>query len=161
MFICYNFKYNSNKPNYNSKIKKEIISLGHPELSNPNELVGKYVEPEDWNKLIEEEDVVLIDTRNKFEYLMGTFSESKSINLTNFSDFKENIKSLQLNDKKQNYLIFCTGGIRCEKASIIMKELGYENVFQLKGGILNYLKSKKNESKWEGECFVFDDRISI
>ena len=141
------------------KIKDEIIKVGFS-ASDCRMNSNKYLNPEEWNEYINNGSVV-IDTRNKFEYLMGTFSESKSLNLTNFSDFKENFKSLQLDDKKQNYLIFCTGGIRCEKASIIMKELGYENVFQLKGGILNYLKSKKNESKWEGECFVFDDRISI
>ena len=141
------------------KIKDEIIKIGFNVRDNDIDK-NKYLNPNEWNDYIDSGSII-IDARNKFEYLMGTFKESRNLNLINFSDFKKNFESLGLNDKNQNYLIFCTGGIRCEKASIIMKDLGYENVFQLKGGILNYLKSKKNQSKWKGECFVFDDRISI
>ena len=143
------------------KIKKEIISLGHPELSNPNELVGKYVEPEDWNKLIEEENVVLIDTRNKYETSIGTFKNAIVPPLRNFKEFPNFIKKNDLN-KNSKIAMFCTGGIRCEKASSYLLKSGFKEVLHLHGGIIKYLETVPSEdSKWEGECFVFDNRVSV
>ena len=98
--------------------------------------------------------------RNRFEYLMGTFENSKSLELLNFSDIRESLKDNRVMNTSQDIAIFCTGGIRCEKATIALKEIGFNSVFQLKGGIINYLDQQKKNNKWRGECFVFDDRIS-
>ena len=92
---------------------------------------------------------------------MGTFKDSKSLDLINFSDIKEVLKSNNDIDKKKDIAIFCTGGIRCEKAAFILKDLGFNNIFQLNGGIINYLENNKDSRKWDGECFVFDDRITL
>ena len=134
------------------KIKDEIISLGRPKSSNPNKNVGKYLEPYEWNALLEKEDVILIDTRNYYETSIGTFKNSMIPNMSNFKDFPKFVDSLS-KYKNKNIAMFCTGGIRCEKASSYMIEQGFKNVFHLKGGIINYLgQIKEKISKWQGEC---------
>ena len=143
------------------KIKDEIISLGRPKSSNPNKNVGKYLEPYEWNALLEKEDVILIDTRNYYETSIGTFKNSMIPNMSNFKDFPKFVDSLS-KYKNKNIAMFCTGGIRCGKASSYMIEQGFKNVFHLKGGIINYLgQIKEKISKWQGECFVFDSRVSV
>ena len=143
------------------KVKKEIISLGFPEISNPNQNVGTYVEPKDWNSLIEQDDVVLIDTRNYYESSIGTFNKAKLPETKNFKQFPKFINTLDLN-KDSKVAMFCTGGIRCEKASSFLLSKGFKEVFHLKGGIIKYLEEvPEKESKWEGECFVFDNRVAI
>ena len=143
------------------KTKEELISLGYPELSNPNQLVGKYVEPEEWNKIVNDEDVVLIDTRNKYETSIGTFKNAVLPDIKNFKEFPSFIKKNNIN-KNAKIAMFCTGGIRCEKATSYLLKKGFKNVSHLKGGIIKYLeKIPKDQSKWVGECFVFDNRVSI
>ncbi len=142
------------------KIKKEIIKVGL-KISENDINKNEYLNPKQWDNLLDNKPIVL-DTRNRFEYLLGTFENAKSLDLDSFSDFKKKVIESKRLDKKQDIAIFCTGGIRCEKASVILKNLGFENVFQLKGGIINYLNHNKNiDSKWKGDCFVFDDRITL
>ena len=142
------------------KIKKEIIKVGL-KISENDINKNEYLNPKQWDNFLDNKPIVL-DTRNRFEYLLGTFENAKSLDLDSFSDFKEKVIESKRLDKKQDIAIFCTGGIRCEKASVILKNLGFENVFQLKGGIINYLNHNKNiDSKWKGDCFVFDDRITL
>ena len=140
------------------KIKKEIVPM---ELSLSSKIKNKnnYIEPNKWNKLIKDKDTLVLDSRKPFEYDVGTFKKSINPKVDNFRDFPKYLSKL---NKKKSIAMFCTGGIRCEKASIFLKKKGFKNVYQLRGGILNYLKkvSKKN-SLWKGECFVFDNRISV
>jgi len=129
---------------------------------DPNQSVGTYVKPEDWNNLINDPDVVLIDTRNNYEYEIGSFKGAINPNTETFREFpsftKNSLKKYQ--DKK--IAMFCTGGIRCEKSTAYLKSEGFENVFHLQGGILKYLEEvEEEESLWEGECFVFDDRVAV
>ena len=146
------------------KLKKEIVTIGDTKI-NPNELAGEYVDPKDWNKLIEDEETIIIDTRNNYEYSIGTFKNSINPKTKNFREFPEWLEKQNFNnhDKKNKKIaMFCTGGIRCEKASSLMKNKGFKNVFHLKGGILKYFESiPEVQSRWEGECFVFDDRVSL
>lgn len=143
------------------KLKKEIVTLG-VEGINPNEKVGTYVAPEDWNALISDPDVVLIDTRNGYECDIGTFRGAIDPQTTTFREFPEYISKNFNPARHKKVAMFCTGGIRCEKASSLMVGLGFENVYHLQGGILKYLeKVPPSESLWEGECFVFDQRISV
>ena len=143
------------------KIKKELISLGYPELSNPNEVVGTYVEPKDWNDLIAEENLILIDTRNKYETSIGTFHNAILPQVRNFKEFPGFINKYKVK-KDTKIAMFCTGGIRCEKASAYLLKTGFKEVFHLKGGIIKYLETvPRKDSKWIGECFVFDNRVSI
>ena len=146
------------------KLKKEIVTIGDKSI-NPNEIVGDYIEPENWNNLISNENTILIDTRNNYEYSIGTFKNAINPNTVKFREFPEWVKNQNFteNDKKnKNVAMFCTGGIRCEKASSMMLKDGFKNVSHLKGGILNYFESISQEnSLWEGECFVFDDRVSV
>ena len=125
-----------------------------------NKIVTKNkIEPKDWNKFILKKETVLIDTRKSFEFKVGTFKGSINPELNNFRDFPQYFKTLK---KNQNIGMFCTGGIRCEKASAYLKKKGFKNVYQLKGGIINYLDNvKKKDSLWNGDCFVFDNRVSI
>ena len=138
------------------KIKKEVVPIG----MKLNKIVTKNkVEPKDWNKFILKKETVLIDTRKSFEFKVGTFKGSINPELNNFRDFPQFFKTLK---KNQNIGMFCTGGIRCEKASAYLKKKGFKNVYQLKGGIINYLDNvKKKDSLWSGDCFVFDNRVSI
>ena len=143
------------------KLKKEIVSLGRPNINLSNRS-GIRVDPKNWNILLADPDVVLVDARNDYEYQIGTFKNAISPKTTNFREFPAFIKE-KLNTKKNKKIaIFCTGGIRCEKASSYMLSKGFENVYQLNGGILKYMDEiETDKSLWEGECFVFDSRVSV
>ncbi len=143
------------------KLKKEIVSLGRPNINLSNRS-GIRVDPKNWNILLADPDVVLVDVRNDYEYQIGTFKNAISPKTTNFREFPTFIKE-KLNTKKNKKIaIFCTGGIRCEKASSYMLSKGFENVYQLNGGILKYMDEiETDKSLWEGECFVFDSRVSV
>jgi UPF0176 protein len=149
-------------PRLKIKIKDEIVSIGNKK-ADPLLQVGDYVEPEDWNKLINRKDVLVIDTRNTYENAIGSFKNSIQPETTNFREFPDWINNLDKNiDKNTEIAMFCTGGIRCEKASSLMKQQGFKNVSHLRGGILNYIETvHEQESLWQGECFVFDDRVSV
>ncbi len=140
------------------KIKKEIVPMNL--IINSNERnMETHLEPKEWNKLIKNKDTHIIDTRKPFEYKVGTFKKSVNPNVTNFRDFPKYLNKLKKNNP---VAMFCTGGIRCEKTSVYLKKKGFKNIYQLNGGILNYLqKIKKKDSLWKGECFVFDNRISL
>ena len=140
------------------KIKDEIIKAGFT-ISEDMVSKNKSLEPDAWDKLLDQKPLI-IDMRNRFEYLLGTFDNSESLELLNFSDLRRSLKNNQDLDRNRDVAIFCTGGIRCEKATVALREIGFNNIFQLKGGIINYLDKKKDKSKWQGECFVFDDRIT-
>jgi UPF0176 protein len=143
------------------KLKKEIVTLGVAGI-NPNERVGTYVAPEDWNVLISDPDVILIDTRNGYEVDIGTFRCAIDPQTTTFREFPAYISKNFNPAKHKKVAMFCTGGIRCEKASSLMVAQGFEQVYHLQGGILKYLeKIPPAESLWQGECFVFDQRISV
>ena len=140
------------------KIKNEIVPMNLTINSNERN-IETHLEPKEWNKLIKNKDTHIIDTRKPFEYKVGTFKRSVNPNVTNFRDFPKYLNKLK---KNKPVAMFCTGGIRCEKTSVYLKKKGFKNIYQLNGGILNYLnKIKKNESLWRGECFVFDNRISL
>ena len=139
------------------KIKKEVVPMGLS-LSMINKK-DNHVDPKKWNKLIVDKETLVLDSRKPFEYNVGTFKRSVNPDVDNFREFPKYLNKL---DKKKPIAMFCTGGIRCEKASVFLEKKGFKNVYQLKGGILNYLKNvKKKESLWNGECFVFDNRISV
>ena len=146
------------------KLKKEIVTMGDESI-DPTMLVGEYVDPKDWNDLIEDKNTIIIDTRNNYEYSIGTFKNSINPETKKFKEFPKWIdkKEFTTHEKNnKNIAMFCTGGIRCEKASSLMKKEGFKNVYHLKGGILKYFESiSVDNSKWEGECFVFDDRVSV
>jgi len=140
------------------KIKNEVVPLGLKINSN-NKKLNRYISGKSWNKLISNKETLVVDARKPFEYDVGTFKNSINPNIQNFRDFPRYLKKI---DKTKPVAMFCTGGIRCEKASIYLKRKGFKNVFQLKGGILNYLnKIEKKDSLWKGECFVFDNRVSL
>jgi len=139
------------------KIKDEIIKFNTPIDSKCFNKI-EMVEPDLWDKLLDE-DIQLIDMRNDFEYSLGTFNNAINLKLINFTDLKMRSSTLNKLDKNKKTAIFCTGGIRCEKAGRYLSSLGFNSVYQLKGGIVNYLNNNKN--KWSGNCFVFDDRILI
>ncbi len=145
------------------KLKDEIVSIGN-ELADPRKIVGEYVQPKDWNNLISQDNVLILDVRNTYEVSIGTFKKSKQPETANFREFPDwlvNQESSGIN-KNKTVAMFCTGGIRCEKASSLMKAKGFENIYHLQGGILNYLeKVDEQDSLWEGECFVFDDRVAV
>ena len=139
------------------KIKNEVVPMGLT-LSLKNKK-DNHIDPKKWNKLISDKETLVLDSRKPFEYEVGTFKKSVNPDVVNFREFPKYLNKL---DKKKPIAMFCTGGIRCEKASVFLEKKGFKNVFQLKGGILNYLKNvKKNESLWSGECFVFDNRVSV
>jgi|TARA_B110000881_G_scaffold164970_1_gene148056 UPF0176 protein len=140
------------------KIKKEVVPIGL-NLDKKNKKNNNYVEPKKWNELIKKKDTLLIDARKPFEYKVGTFKGASNPNVNKFRDFPKYLNKVK---KNQSVAMFCTGGIRCEKASVYLKNNGFKNVYQLKGGILAYLeKIKKEKSLWKGECYVFDNRISL
>ena len=140
------------------KIKKEVVPMNLT-LNSKDRNIKTHLDPKEWNKLIKNKDTHIIDTRKPFEYKVGTFKKSVNPNINNFRDFPKYLNKLK---KNKPVAMFCTGGIRCEKTSVYLKKKGFENIFQLNGGILNYLKKiKKTESLWKGECFVFDNRISL
>ena len=146
------------------KIKKEIVSMGKTEVK-PAKVTGKYITPELWNDIIADPNTVLVDTRNYYEHSVGTFANSIQPNTKSFREFPEwvdqELKPM-MNKKTKKIAMFCTGGIRCEKASSYLLKEGFEEVLQLQGGIQKYLQEvKPEESLWQGECFVFDDRVSL
>lgn len=143
------------------RLKKEIVTMGQPDL-DPSRVTGVRVEPQQWNELISSPDVLLIDTRNLYEYEVGTFKNAVSPGLDSFREFPEFVRRNLDRNSHKRVAMFCTGGIRCEKASAYMLEQGFEQVYQLKGGILRYLQEVRPEdSLWEGECFVFDGRVAV
>lgn len=143
------------------KLKKEIVTIGVEGVS-PNEKVGTYVEPADWNALISDPEVLLIDTRNDYEVSIGTFEGAIDPQTRSFREFPEYVKAHYDPAKHKKVAMFCTGGIRCEKASSYMLQQGFDEVFHLKGGILKYFEEVPLEqSRWNGECFVFDNRVTV
>jgi len=143
------------------RLKSEIVTLRAPE-ANPAKLVGTYVEPEDWNALIDRNDVVLVDTRNDYEVGLGTFARALDPATQSFTEFKDYVADNLDPARDKKVAMFCTGGIRCEKASSYLLSQGFEEVFHLKGGILKYLeKVPEADSRFAGECFVFDERVSV
>ena len=140
------------------KIKKEVVPM---DLKMPNRIKKKntHIDPIKWNKLIKNKKTLLLDARKPFEHKVGSFRKSLNPNIGNFRDFPKYLKKLK---KDKPIAMFCTGGIRCEKASVYLEKKGFKNIYQLKGGILNYLKKiKQKNSLWKGECFVFDNRVSL
>jgi UPF0176 protein len=143
------------------RIKKEIVTIGDPTV-DPRTTVGTYVAPRDWNALISAPDVVVIDTRNSFEHAFGTFDRAVDPGTAAFGDFPTYVRERLSADKTRRIAMFCTGGIRCEKATSFLKREGFENVFHLEGGILKYLEDvPADESLWRGGCFVFDERVAL
>ena len=153
----------SNNPFYRMKVrlKKEIVALGVSGVS-PIKKVGQYVEPSDWNQLISDPNTIVIDTRNGYEVDIGSFKGAINPNTETFREFPGYIDEKLTPNKNKKIAMFCTGGIRCEKATSLMLEKGFENVYHLQGGILKYLEEVPEEkSLWEGECFVFDQRVAL
>jgi len=151
------------QPFYRMKVrlKKEIVSLG-VEGVDPNRVVGEYISPRDWNALISRRDVRVVDTRNHYEYHLGTFKGAEDPNTASFRDFPKWAASHLDPAKDPEIAMFCTGGIRCEKATSYLLEQGFKRVYHLDGGILNYLETiDPAESLWEGDCFVFDNRVTV
>ena len=143
------------------RLKKEIVTLRQPQV-DPTRTVGTYVDPKDWNDLISDPDVIVLDTRNVYETQLGTFKNAVDPQTDVFTQFPDFVKSKLDPQKHQKVAMFCTGGIRCEKASSYMLHEGFKEVYHLKGGILKYLEEvPPEESMWEGECFVFDRRVGI
>ena len=159
------FKYShaSERPFNKFKVrpKKELITLRKPE-ADPNQQVGQYVSPEDWNDLINDPEVLLVDTRNDYETKVGIFDGAIDPNMKIFTEFPDWVEQNLDPAKHKKVAMFCTGGIRCEKASAYMLAHGFENVYHLKGGILKYLETiPADQSKWKGDCFVFDKRVAV
>ena len=154
---------NSSKPFNRMKVrlKKEIVTMGQPNI-DPRKAVGKYIKPENWNTFIENDDVVVIDTRNNYEVQIGSFKDSINPETNNFRQFPEWWEKNKDKYQGKKIAMFCTGGIRCEKSSNYLLSQGVKDVFHLQGGILKYLeKVNKEESNWTGECYVFDHRVSV
>lgn len=155
--------FDDKMPFYRScvKLKKEIVTMGIEGI-DPKQVVGTYVKPEDWNALISNPDVTLIDTRNDYEVAIGTFKNAQDPKTETFRQFPDYVKSNMDPKKQKKVAMFCTGGIRCEKSTAYLKEQGFEEVYHLQGGILKYLETvPEEESLWQGECFVFDNRVSV
>lgn len=155
--------YDTTVPFYRTrvKLKKEIVTMGIDTI-DPNHIVGTYVKPEDWNALISDPDVLLIDTRNEYEVAIGTFKDAVNPSTETFREFPEYAKQNLDKNKHKKVAMFCTGGIRCEKSTAYLKSQGFDEVYHLQGGILKYLENVPVEnSLWEGECFVFDNRVSV
>ncbi|MBN2162184.1 MAG: rhodanese-related sulfurtransferase [Pontiellaceae bacterium] len=154
---------NNENPFYRTKVrlKKEIVTMGVPGI-DPGQTAGTYVEPRDWNKLIMEPDTLLIDTRNDYEFGIGTFENAVNPKTATFREFPDYVQQNLDPARHRKVAMFCTGGIRCEKSTAYLKELGFEEVYHLKGGILKYLEEvPEDQSMWRGECFVFDNRVSV
>ena len=143
------------------RLKKEIVTLGRADIK-PQKLTGKHISPRDWNELIDDPDTLVIDTRNEYEVEVGTFPNAIDLGTDSFRQFPDFAEKLAKADKNRPLAMFCTGGIRCEKAAALMLELGFKDVNQLQGGILNYLEQVGGEdNRWDGECFVFDSRVAV
>ena len=155
--------YVDENPFYRTKVKlkKEIVTMGVAGI-DPNKIVGTYVEARDWNALIADPEVLLLDTRNKYEVEIGSFAGAVNPGTDSFREFPDYVKKQLDPGKHKKVAMFCTGGIRCEKSTAYLREQGFEEVYHLKGGILKYLEEvPESESKWEGECFVFDNRVTV
>ncbi len=147
------------------KLKREIVTMGVPNVQAET-MAGTYVSPEDWNALIDDPDVVVVDTRNDYEVSIGTFKRAINPHTASFTEFPEWVKEQSAEGgvlhNKPRLAMFCTGGIRCEKSTAYMRTLGFDEVYHLEGGILKYLETiPSGESRWDGECFVFDERVSV
>ncbi len=143
------------------RLRKEIVALGRPDIL-PHEKTGTHVPPEEWNSLIEDPNVVVIDTRNHYEVEVGTFPRAIDPQTDSFRQFPDFAKELAGISKDRPLAMFCTGGIRCEKATALMLELGFNEVYHLQGGVLKYLEDMPAEEiRWDGECFVFDTRVAV
>lgn len=161
--LQYKESINETRPFYRMKVrlKKEIVTLGAPGL-DPRQTVGTYVKPEDWDTLISDPDVLLVDTRNDYEVEVGTFKGAINPQTKSFRDFKAFVEEKLDASQHKKVAMFCTGGIRCEKSTSYLLAKGFENVYHLQGGILKYLEDVPAEdSSWEGECFVFDQRVTV
>jgi UPF0176 protein len=161
--LPYKESWAQEQPFYRMKVrlKKEIVSLG-VEGVDPNRMVGEYVAPGEWNVLISRKDVRVIDTRNHYEYHLGSFQGAEDPETGSFRDFPEWVSRNLDPNSDQNIAMFCTGGIRCEKATSYLLELGFKRVYHLDGGILNYLETvDEKDSLWKGDCFVFDNRVTV
>jgi UPF0176 protein len=143
------------------RLKKEIVTMGVPGI-DPLQVAGTYVAPKDWNALISDPDTVVIDTRNDYEFRVGSFARSVDPDTKSFTEFPQWLAAHKPDFAGKKVAMFCTGGIRCEKATALAKEIGIDDVYHLKGGILAYLEQvPTGESLWEGECFVFDERVTV
>jgi UPF0176 protein len=161
--LSYKESYTDTAPFMRSrvKLKREIVTMG-VEGIDPKRVVGTYVKPKDWNQLISAPDVLLVDTRNDYEVQVGTFKHAINPKTDSFREFPDYVKTHLDPQKHKKVAMFCTGGIRCEKSTAFLKEQGFEEVYHLEGGILKYLEDVPQEdSLWEGECFVFDDRVTV
>ena len=161
--LHYKESWAEEQPFYRMKVrlKKEIVSLGVAGV-DPNRVVGQYVQPEQWNDLISREDVRVIDTRNSYEHHLGTFRGAEDPDTQTFRDFPQWVSENLDPQSDRHVAMFCTGGIRCEKATSYLLDQGFESVYHLDGGILNYLETvSQKDSLWQGDCFVFDNRVSI
>ncbi|QYJ88002.1 rhodanese-related sulfurtransferase [Shewanella mesophila] len=161
--IVHKLSFDDEMPFYRTKVKlkKEIVTMG-VEGIDPRKVVGTYVKPKDWNQLISDPDVLLIDTRNDYEVSIGTFKNAVDPKTQTFREFPDYVKENLDPAKHKKVAMFCTGGIRCEKSTAYLKEQGFDEVYHLEGGVLKYLEEvKPEESMWQGECFVFDNRVSV
>ncbi len=161
--IDYKLSYHDNKPFYRTKVKlkKEIVTLGVNGI-HPPEMAGHYVEPADWNDLISDPETLTIDTRNEYEIAIGTFKYAVNPHTETFRQFPKYVENNLKNSRYQRIAMFCTGGIRCEKSTAYLRQYGFDEVYHLKGGILKYLEQiPEEDSLWQGECFVFDDRVAV
>ena len=155
--------FEASNPFYRTKVKlkKEIVTMG-VEGIDPKQLVGTYVKPKDWNALIADPDVIVVDTRNDYEVQVGTFEGALNPNTTSFREFPQYVSDHLDPKTNKKVAMFCTGGIRCEKSTAYLKEQGFDEVYHLQGGILKYLEEVPEEQTlWQGECFVFDDRVTV
>ena len=161
--LCYKESYCDHMPFRRTmvKLKKEIVTMGVSDI-DPSKSVGTYVKPGDWNPLISDPQVTVIDTRNQYEVAIGTFRDAVNPNTDTFRQFPEYVQRHLDPAQHKRVALFCTGGIRCEKATAYLKKKGFEAVYHLEGGILRYLKEvPESESRWQGECFVFDRRVAV
>ncbi|MAW40233.1 MAG: hypothetical protein CMF27_04835 [Kiritimatiellaceae bacterium] len=161
--IDHKLSFHDTNPFYRTKVrlKKEIVTMGIENI-DPRHSTGTYVEPDEWNELIEDEETLLIDTRNEYEIGIGSFKNAINPHTDTFREFPNFADEHLDPNKHKKIAMFCTGGIRCEKSTAYLKQKGFEEVYHLKGGILNYLKTvPQPKSRWEGECFVFDNRVSV
>jgi UPF0176 protein len=143
------------------RLKREIVTLGVPGV-DPNKMAGTYVKPEDWNRLLDDPDVVFVDVRNDYEVSLGTFKGALDPKTKSFSELPAWVREQEALRRKPKVAMFCTGGIRCEKSTAFMRSEGFAEVFHLEGGILKYLETiPAEQSRWEGECFVFDERVTV
>jgi UPF0176 protein len=151
------------QPFYRMKVrlKKEIVTMGVPTV-DPTQLVGTYVKPQDWNKLLDDPEVIVVDVRNDYEVALGTFAGAVNPETRSFSELPEWVRNHQGLREKRKVAMFCTGGIRCEKSTAFLRSEGFDEVYHLQGGILKYLETvPESESRWQGECFVFDERVAV